>query len=300
MVKKLALLVVLCVSMVHAAQKSRADFVIFSYDRPMQLNAFLESIEKYMTGIASTQVIYRATSDDYEVGYVLVKEKYKTVTFIKQSDNAYKDFKPLLIKALFTSGTVDYFLMGVDDLIVTDYIDVSSCIAHFEKHSASGFFLRMGTNITECYTLGFKTPVPKLTSLSDGIYSWKFVDGVGDWEQPATTDMTIYRKKDWKSLFEQIKFVCPNDFEQTWIAAADKNATGLCFEYSKNINIPVNIVQSNKSHRNMGFFSTEELLEEFLDGVRIDISSFEKMRNNAPHIEVIPEFSYMSPSTLPA
>ena len=36
-----------------------ADFIIFSYDRPMQLYALLESTEHYLTGIDSTTIICR-------------------------------------------------------------------------------------------------------------------------------------------------------------------------------------------------------------------------------------------------
>ena len=60
----------------YEQKKSDADFVIFSYNRPLQLYAFLESIEKYVAGIGSIQVIYRVSDDSYEEGYKVVKKEF--------------------------------------------------------------------------------------------------------------------------------------------------------------------------------------------------------------------------------
>ena len=45
--------------------KARADLIIFSFNRPMQLYALLESVEKYLTGIEETVIIYRAGNERF-------------------------------------------------------------------------------------------------------------------------------------------------------------------------------------------------------------------------------------------
>ncbi|MCF7899651.1 hypothetical protein K9L05_03320 [Candidatus Babeliales bacterium] len=266
-----------------------ADLIIFSYDRPMQLYALLESIEKYVKNLTSTSVIYRTTNDTFDSGYKIIKDKFSKIKFYKQ-DNDAKDFKKLLLQATFQDSSSEYFLYGVDDLIVTDFIDINYCIEQLEKEKALGFFLRLGKNITENYTIIQNCKQPVLKKCKEDIFSWKFVDGSGDWGLPASTDMTIYRKFDFKDFFYNLNYSNPNDFEAFWLSVSDKNKIGLCFEFSKNLNIPLIIVQKEKWHRNMNLCTTQDLLDLFLNGFKIDITNFEKFRNSAPHVELLPEF----------
>ena len=270
-----------------------ADFIFFSYDRPLQLMSFLESVEKYVTGINSIHVIYRSSSDTYEKGYKVVKDTFQDVKFVKQ-ENPPSDFKQLLLKATFEDSDADYFSFGVDDMVVTDPVDVSECIDLLENEEAYCFSLRLGTNITRCYTVNQYCGNPRFVKNENGIYKWQFCQGKGDWSLAASTDMTIYRKKDFIDLFTTLEYKNPNVFEALWIANADSQQFGLCYEFSKVINIPLNIVQDQKWHRSMNFLEPEELIEEFLLGARIDINeiaqAMREKRNEAPHIEYIPKF----------
>ncbi len=286
---------------VSPKEKKQADLVIFSYDRPMQLYSFLESIKINVKNLASISVIYRVSNAEYEIGYELVKEIFNDVRYFKQGNEPAKDFKQFLLKTTFEDGVQDYFMFGVDDIIVTDEVDVSQCIDLLEKEKAYGFFLRLGKNITSCYTINKKCGVPaELAQISKekdvlgDVFTWCFNKSDGDWSQPASTDMTIYRKSDFKDLFYAFNFTNPNNFEGYWIGASDKTKSGLCYETSQIVNIPINIVQDLKWHRSMNFLLPEDLLEIFLDGYKIDIqdvkASIQKNRNEAPHMEYILKF----------
>ncbi|MFC1894839.1 hypothetical protein ACFLYH_02725, partial [Candidatus Dependentiae bacterium] len=272
-----------------------ADLILFSYDRPMQLMAFLESIEKNVEGIGSIFVIYRSSDGEYEKGYKIVKDTFEFVKFLKQENPPY-DFKELLLYSVFDNSSSDYFSFGVDDMIVTDPINFSECIDYLEEEKAYCFSLRLGTNIVRCYTINQDCGNPLFTKIENGIYKWQFCQGKGDWSLAASTDMTVYRKKDFNDLFNNLEYKNPNVFEALWIANADNRQFGICYEFSKVINIPVNIVQDQKWHRAMNFLDTKELLEEFLDGTRIDIhevaESMQKKRNESPHIAYVPHFIF--------
>ena len=54
-------------SMLCSAEYRKADLVVFSKDRPLQLYAFLESVETYITDLETISVIYRVTSSAYEI-----------------------------------------------------------------------------------------------------------------------------------------------------------------------------------------------------------------------------------------
>ena len=278
------------------------DILIFSYNRPMQLFALLESCTHYLTGQYTLTVLYRTSDSAFETGYQIVANDFPAVRFVAQEDPPYTTFKSQFLSLLFHERANDYFMCAVDDIIVTDHIDLRFCIDALETHAAHGFFLRLGTNITDCYTIHKKCGLPSsLTLIAPTLLTWQFKQGTGDWCLPASTDMTLYRKKDMYDLFERLSFFTPNDFESYWIQASDTTAFGLCYPVSKIVNIPLNIVQPDKTHRNMNFFSCEELLEEFINGFKIDIKPLSMKENNnlpfntAPHAEYVPEFIRKAP-----
>lgn len=62
----------------------KTDLIIFSYNRPMQLYALLESIQQHITGLNTTTILYRADTD-YEQAYQEVIKAFDRSTFIKQA-----------------------------------------------------------------------------------------------------------------------------------------------------------------------------------------------------------------------
>jgi len=141
----------------------KADLVAFSYDRPIQLYAFLESVEKYITGLKEINIIYKVSSPVMYNAYEVVKTKFKKTNFYKQDNN----FKKLVIEHSF-KPTSDYIIFGVDDIIVKDYVDISTCITALQATNTYGFYLRLGSNITQCYMHNDEiTPVPQSTKISE-------------------------------------------------------------------------------------------------------------------------------------
>ena len=64
----------------------------------------------------------------------------------------------------------------------------------------------------------------------------------------------------------------------------DYNKVGLCFETSKVINIPLNLVQKDRNNYNMNI-SIDYLLAQFNKGLVINIDPFHKIMNTSPHME---------------
>ena len=57
---------ILVISLLYTlAIVGNADLVIFSYNRPLQLYALLESITNYVTGLDKIMVIYRSSDARY-------------------------------------------------------------------------------------------------------------------------------------------------------------------------------------------------------------------------------------------
>lgn len=272
------------------AQKS-SDLIIFSYDRPMQLYALLESIEKYVYGLNDTYVIYRASSDQYEEAYKIIFERFRHIHFYRQSSQPKKDFKDLTMQVISKLAS-DYVMFAVDDIIVIDFVDLSLCIALIEILQAYGVYLRLGTHLTYCYTMQQPQPVPKFDYILEDICIWQFEDGILDWKYPNTVDMTVYRKQDVMEALKPLTFFAPNSLEGSWAAHASKvlKKKGIFFEHTKIINIPLNRVQQECPNINMEAYDTHTLLEFFMNGLKIDIAPLFRINNNAAHMAYMPSF----------
>ncbi len=275
--------------------RDMADVVIFSYDRPMQLYAYLESIQKYVTGLRDTLVIYRTSDNDFERGYQVVQQAFPQVKFYQQT--TVESFKPLLKYVTFGASTCQHILFGVDDIVMTDYVDVRDCVRAMDKLGAYGFYLRLGKNITCNYTnrKDIEYPLPPLKEVLPGIFAWQFQQGTTrDWSFSNSLDMSIVRKESFLECFCNDSYTTPNSLEgclgKKLMKRRDQKKTGLCYAHSKMVNVPLNIVQEKHTERNMHFLSSKQLLEMFNRGIRIDIRPFFHIQNKAPHMEVVPTF----------
>lgn len=265
-----------------------ADLIIFSFDRPMQLYALLESVNTYVQGINSTAVIYRTTNEAYEQGYQIVKDTFGDVTYMQQGENPQGDFKLLTLQAL-CSQDCPYVLFAVDDMIVKDCVDLNMCIAYLEQEDAYGFYLRLGKNTTFCYPHKKEQGIPSTFEyIADGVYKWQIGSGKYCWGYPHTVDMTLYRKADILPYFQGISYAAPNQLEGNWACYWREFAHkwGVCFEQSKVLNIPLNCVQKViKENPNMGSYSPVELLELFEAGLKIDIEPLHCFANRSAHTD---------------
>lgn len=262
----------------------KADLVIFSYDRPLQLYALLESVDAFVKDLDRVSVIYRVSNPSYDKGYDIVKKQFPKVEYLKQGDRPEQDFKPLVLKASFDS-TNPYILFAVDDIIVRDAIDLQEGIDHMEKTGALGVYYRLGRNINFSYIQNRDLAIPPSIQLDDNIYAWQFSAGEGEWQFPNTVDMTLYRKSDIKELFTNLQYVHPASLENKWDLKRKTSGVGIYYESSKIVNIPLNIV--NFSHfPHSGRHTSEELLVKFLEGLKLDIKPLQGYRNQSAHVDV--------------
>ncbi len=270
------------------------DVIAFSYDRPLQLYAFLESCARNITDIASMTVIYRTSGERFDRAYERIKEDFDGPTFghwvmLKQESSPEKSFE-FLVKHALGAGTSPYIMFAVDDIIVKNRADLAVCTRTLKKTAAYGFYLRLAPYLHYCYTLDKPQPLPPLvsigTSITDAsILSWSFKDGMYDWAYPHTVDMTIYAKVTVVPTIASLTFNNPNELEGRWhrLSGSVMNRRGLCFDTSVVINIPVNRVQNTYCNRHMDTWSTEHLLELFERDFKLDIASLYGIRNESCH-----------------
>lgn len=271
--------------------------IIFSYDRPLQLYALLESIQTYVSGIESTHVIYRTSNDRFEHAYTAVMQQFFHVHYIKQNAAIHSHFKEITEQAM-QNNAPPYVIFAVDDIIVTDYIDLSEGAALLEQANAYGLYLRLGANLNHCYTLNRPQPLPTFKHISSDMISWQFSHGAYDWNYPNTVDMTLYRTADVIHALKNCSYRSPNQLEAAWSSQLQyiKNRCGICYIHSKMVNVPCNRVQHDFTQNlynvsNDNDVDATALLTLFEQGYRINIAPFFKVHNTAAHQEY--NFNYI-------
>lgn len=278
----------LCVSLIFSSINSlttqasgTADIIIFSYDRPMQLYAFLESLESHVSGIDQIFVITRTSTHEYAHAYAVVNQKFPQAQFMYQCA-PYSDLKELTCTCISQSKT-NYVLFGVDDIIVKDTIDLSQCAQALETHNAHGFFFRLGKNLDYCYPIACWQPLPPFQSVEADILRWHFNQGIYDWNYPNNLDFTLYRASDINALIKGMDYSTPNSLESAFMMHAHSSDKGLCYTESKIVNFPLNIVQNELPNAHSNSYSTQRLLELFNQGLKINIKAIEKFSNKSAH-----------------
>lgn len=265
---------------------SKAELVLFSHNRPLQLYACLESIEKFLTGYEKISVLVRAGNPEFAAAYEAVRTAFPKVRFAAQPE---KEFKASVLRLVFENSS-DYVLFGGDDLVVKDFADLKVCMEMLEKTGAYAFYLRQGKNIRHSSQFGKDVETPPSAPLSHGVFAWDLGAGQAEWGLPHGFDLTLYRKSDLRESFEKLDYKNPGLLEYGWAQAAKPNKTlGLYFEQSKVIHLPLNGIGSTESSQG-SFLTPEELLLKFNEGLKIDIEPLYKVENASPHHEAIPEF----------
>ena len=262
------------------------DVVVFSYNRPLQLYAFLESARTNIQNLHRLYVIYRVDNEHYEEGYGKVKKDFSDVIYIKQTfEPPYEDFAPLVLKAAFDNqlSTARYIAFALDDNVVRDTIDMKEAVSLMKQTGAYGFYFRLGSHVNEC--------PEKAIPIQDNVFAWQFSIGEGEWACPNSVNMTLFKKEEIYPYFLCMKFHNPNILQELWNEHADLSRVGLYYTRSKVVNLPLNIVMANEwINEKMTNISTKDLLTFFDQGLKMDIEPLNQIDNSEVEISYEPEF----------
>lgn len=276
-------------------QPSTADFVVFSFDRPLQLYALLESIEKNASHYNAVHVIYRTTSQEYEQGYQKVFQRFPCVHPISESKTAGCDFRALFLQTVFDpTSPSDYVVFAVDDIVLTRPVDLKETVESLKQTKAYGFYLSNGQNLSYCYMKDQKQPLPKHVTLDREVFAWQFEHGEADWRYPNTLDMGLYKKSDIEKDLKKLTFHNPPTLESAWAQKSKRKRVGLFYMSSKSVNIPLNIVSPSVNRHNHSL-PPSDLLKLFDQGLKLDILPLQELNNTSRHIEYTPQFISRSP-----
>jgi glycosyltransferase involved in cell wall biosynthesis/MoaA/NifB/PqqE/SkfB family radical SAM enzyme/predicted SAM-dependent methyltransferase len=269
--------------------KSSVTGVIFSKDRPLQLDATIRSFLFHCcdANIVDLKVLYTTSSAMQQELYAELIKDYPSVRFVKE-----QNFRNDLLSLLNSS---DYILFLVDDnIFVRDFkvIDVINSLS--DNSDALGFSLRLGRNTTYCYPLDKEQRLPDIKPLEKaGQIKYDWTTAEYDFGYPLEVSSSVYRTKDILPFISGLPFLNPNSLEGYMAENAHSfkiaNPLLLCFDRSITFCVPLNKVQNiaaaNRTSSNPAY-SPENLVKIFSDGNRIDVSSYNNFSPNACHQEV--------------
>lgn len=265
--------------------------IIFSKDRPMQLDATIVSMKKKASdfNVHKTTVLYCVSNEEYAKGYELLIKENPDVKFVYEDS-----FKENLLQEIMDTEYVAFF---VDDNIFLKDFSFSVCVDALKiNKQAIGVSLRLGKNTDYCYALNQKQKVPDMDELNDSLFIYRWVGEEHDFSYPLELSSSIYRTEQILPLFEKANYRNPNELEHQMACASSIYSKLLpkiiCFDISRTFCAPINIVQDIYDNRagNRRYYSVESLLKLYLNGKRIDTDKYIDFIPVACHQEVDLEF----------
>jgi glycosyltransferase involved in cell wall biosynthesis len=272
---------------ISSSETKQVVTVVFSKDRPLQLDAALASLLLRCTDPERMEInVLYTTSSAYQEGlYRQLQLEYPGVVF-RRERHFRGDVLALVAEAEFVAFVVD------DALFVREF-SVGTVIEELQSNdSAIGFSLRLGTNTTYCYPVDAQQDLPQFTTARPGVLAFGWPGASHDFGYPFDLSSSVYRTADIEPILRRIPFSNPNLMEgrlaERAAASGPRQPVLLCFERSVAFCIPANMVQTVAKNR-AGTRAGESpiaLAAAFERGCRIDVASYGDFPNTACHQDV--------------
>lgn len=263
---------------------NKTDLIVFSKDRPSQLNTLLRSIELNSNNLFnSINVILTWSKPEFYEGYRKLFKLHPLVQWTIE-----KGFRYTTIEMIKNSS--EFICMMVDDDVFYRKSNLQSqlIIDLLNNIPNSVFSLRLGTNITvgDNFT---NQPViqPHFSELQLGNEKiglfWKNENYHSPFHYPVSLDAHIF-KKDWLlRRSQEIEFKTPNFYEGSLIKFGNEFEHIVSPVESCVTSIPCNRVQAEFENKTIGEISAEGLNKKWLDGEEIDLTDLMKNSCNSTH-----------------
>ncbi len=262
--------------------------VVFSKDRPLQLDATLRGFFRFASCCedAELSVLWTASTPEMEQAYGTLQQEHPTVHWLRE-----QTFKSDLLRLLEDSL---HILFLVDDNVFVRPFSLLACVKILDDSPyILGVSLRLGCNTRYCYPLDRPQELPNFKSLDGGMLTFDWTLGDGDFGYPLELSSSLYRTEDLLPWLRSLEYHNPNALEdllwrhrQAFSVLRPKLA---CSELSFAFCNPLNVVQDTAANRydHVQGLTPQALLKHFQLGDRIDLNATAGRASNACH-EVVP------------
>jgi hypothetical protein len=263
--------------------------IVFSKDRPMQLDAFLRSQRKMASmemtpGIVEQVIVYCSSHEAYQKGYDIVREQHQNNIWYPETE-----IKRDLLEIFSRFQEMKTVVFFCDDNIWINKwqwsLMVRECV--FENPKILCYSLRMHPEIRRCYPMGnIVTPPPHFVHINETMnwYVWSWQGLRGDWGYPMSIDGHIFRMSDIFPYIMGMPYTNVNEIEMYMSQKPIDRPWMFCAGKSSILNVPLNRVQTTNPNIHMGV-DPWQMNQYFLEGKRIIVEVLEGFENVSPHQE---------------
>lgn len=276
------------------AAPAQLALVVYSKDRPAQLELLLRSVKRFFAGWEEVDwsVVFTASDPDYDRGYARVRAEHPEFRYVDEREHECS-FKELTLELI---GQSPFVAFGVDDDVFKEpfELDTPEFHAFVSDPEIACLSLRMCPRLDRCYTMNELTAPPPFERGT----VWRWLGEGGDWGYPMSLEFHIFRREQILPLISELEFFNPNSFEAGLATRPHVPPKMICFSESKIVNLPVNRVQDTFPNRHSGTHSQQDLNDGFVAGRRLALGPIAGFRNVSVHQEM--ELSWEGDEEAPA
>lgn len=260
--------------------------IIFSRDRPAQLDLCLRSIEQHASQtLAPILVLHKPSDLDYGDGYATCIREHPEACFEIETD-----FRADTLSLLDVAEEHVTFVM--DDDVFYRPLDGLEPDPETLLGNAPGLLcvsLRLGENTTYCYPHDRPQGLPRFIEDEDALV-WDWRAGDADFGYPGSLDGHVFRTADVHAMVADAGFDNPNTLEDALVrGCAHLLAPRMaCYRESRLVGVPVNRVAQSHWGNRYGdeHFESERILNaDYLAGRRLDLLSVRPSEVDGAHRE---------------
>ena len=269
--------------------------IVFSKNRPLQLDLCLNSMKKNLPECTRVIVIHK-NSEEFASAHDTLKREHPDVTFWEQGKSLFRDVLESTISA--DTDCVGYFTD--DDIVFSNEV---THYEHLNNPAVACVSLRMGLNICK-RSHGNQTweDIPaSYQQLPRGGITWVKTSVLygSYWSYSLSVDGNVFRRRDMIEMLDELCYLedrrpekwkqTPNELEgalQRFWATTPNHVVSPA--HSRVVNSPNNRVQD--SHNNVSGlshnYSAEYLLGKYMSGSRINLDHLDFSNIQCPHTEI--------------
>jgi len=255
--------------------------IIFSKDRPCQLDLLLRSLDQYAPSVfGPILVLTLATTADFAAGYRACEEE-RAATFVREAD--FRSDVAGLVDAVQS----DHLTFFTDDDVLYRPLGTNS-LGRYLEEDVLCLSLRLGRNTTRCYPYDREQAVPHFETRGR-VFVWDWRRGDGDFGYPMSLDGHVFRTETIRDCLDGAEFANPNELEDALVRVRPiRRPLMAAFPESRLVSIPANRVGAY-ANRHGSLWTTEDLNQLYLAGLRIDLDALERARPVGAHHEILYE-----------
>lgn len=251
------------------------NILIFSKDRPAQLDALFVSMQQFLPSAALKDVLCIYAEQNVRVAQKMRRRWGRDLKLFQETST--HTFSRLFDMIVGSLNPISHTLVLCDDEVFyrpcTDICELQITNDQVYSHA-----LRLGSNITECYTNFGLNNLNECNpqAYGNGQWLWKWAEGCRDFAYPWSITGHVWNTKWFREVLAARKqhFTSPNTLEGVLMqSSVDHNAKPYmtCPHLSLCVNVPLNKVQrDNNNHAGIHYFlSIEDAKQRFLDNQRL-------------------------------